>query len=82
MPVRRININAGIPLASEKKFVNSGPDESNPGEGNAFGPLWGKKGEKKTVAVEMDSSIFHEQGHLSVTGKSPSSLHQFNKDSK
>lgn len=48
---------------------------------NAFGPLWGKKG-KKNVAVEMDSSIFHEQGHLSVTGKSPSSLHQFNKDSK
>lgn len=39
-------------------------------------------GEKKKVDVEMDSSIFHEQGHLSVTGKSPSSLHQFNKDSK
>lgn len=77
MPVRRININADIPLASEKKFVNSGPDESN----SAFGPLWGKK-KKKNVAVEMDSSIFHEQGHLSVTGKSPSSLHQFNKDSK
>lgn len=37
---------------------------------------------KKKAAVEMDSSIFHEQGHLSVTRKSPSSLHQFNKDSK
>lgn len=79
MPVRRININADIPLASEKKFVNSGTDESNSGGGNTIGPLW--KGKKK-VDVEMDSSIFHEQGHLSVTGKSPSSLHQFNKDSK
>lgn len=78
MPVRRININADIPLASEKKFVNSGTDESNSGE-NTIGPLW--RGKKK-VDVEMDSSIFHEQGHLSVTGKSPSSLHQFNKDSK
>lgn len=78
MPVRRININADIPLASEKKFVNSGTGESNSRE-NAIGPLWK---EKKKVDVEMDSSIFHEQGHLSVTGKSPSSLHQFNKDSK
>lgn len=80
MPVRRININADIPLASKKKFVNSGPGESDSGrERNAFGSLQRKK---KKGKVEMDSSIFHEQGHLSVTGKSPSSLHQFNKDSK
>jgi len=43
---------------------------------------WTALGGKKKVAVKMDSSIFHEQGHLSVTGKAPSSLHQFNKDSK
>ncbi len=80
MPVRRININADIHLASEKKFVNSGPNESNSGGGGRTHLDLLKK--KKNEAVQMDSSIFHEQGHLSVTGKSPSSLHQFNNDSK
>lgn len=46
MPVRRININADIPLASEKKFVNSGPDESNSGGKTHLG-LSGERREKR-----------------------------------